>query len=183
MDYYILHNNFNIVIFIFMCLLILILLLYLQYKSQNNIVEHYSPKINNPNYYSRPYISNDLSSKVLYNQSNVTPQYKTSHINYWYIPMQEYHNESMNLYNRSLPVQYSETIENSSNPTIRYETNTPNILSNYVTRGPISEFCFKKRMEETGDLKYSLAACDISIPQKTASDKIINESTRFLPKK
>ena len=154
------------------------------------VVEHYAvhrsqtkPKFDDPMFHSRPYIKGDLTAQILYDQSSITPNYKTSLANYWYIPMQEYFDEGMNLYTRPFPTWYSkEDGLNRINPTLTYnEKDVPNPLFNYVVRGPISEYCFKKRIEETGDLRYSLAACDITMAQKMTTGKIMDNDNNFLP--
>lgn len=193
MNYCQLYNYFVWIFLILICLLLLFILLNSWYKPclqpdeqgklQNDFIEQYSSKLNNPLYYLRPYVSSDLTAKVLYDQSHVVPLYKTSHINYSYIPMQEYFDEGMNLYTRPFPVWYSVANNNMSNPTLLHnEINTPDMLSNYVIRGPISERCFKEKIEETRDLRYSLAACDITMAQKMMTGKIIDNDNGFLPK-
>lgn len=133
-------------------IIIFFIVLFICYGEQT--LEHFHPETEHQLHFSRPYTASDLTANILYDESCKTPDYKTSHINYWYIPMQEYFDEGMNIYTRA-------------------DYTIPGI--NYMVPGATSEECFRKRMAESGDVRFSMEACEIP-PKNLVSGTIINKS-------
>lgn len=117
-------------------LIILILFVYLYnllFGSSPRGSEQFHNKLINPLYFSRPYLSSDITETILYDQTGNIPGYVTSYLNYWYIPMQDYFDKSVNGY----------------------------VLTNHMLPVQTSEYCFHQKMKETGDFIRALNECDI----------------------